>query len=315
MGIENGKTILTNSAINAFKSCARKYYWRYVREIEARERPEALLLGTAVHEFLENHYRQLPYSPNDNLSFKSQAILKGVKEYYPTRYFDDCDLFEPLAIEKVIQGEILNPETGRPAREYAYGGRVDGLVIMKRDAEGFKAGDLLLLEHKSASKVDDAYFERLQLDSQLLLYSLYLGRELGTLISGCLFNVIRKPSIRQRKNESEEEYGNRLRQEMNWPEMYRRRFLRFSDQRLHEIQKELWDAKNIVSKARQAGVYTMNSNACFDYHRKCDYWALCSSQDPEMIIKESGLFQDQEAHVELVAGPGEVLVEAAGEPF
>ena len=31
---------------------------------------------------------------------------------------DDCDLFEPVAVEKIIQGEILNPETGRPAREY-----------------------------------------------------------------------------------------------------------------------------------------------------------------------------------------------------
>lgn len=36
--------------------------------------------------------------------------------------------------------------------------------------EGFKEGDLLLLEHKTTSKVDEAYFERLQLDSQLLLY-------------------------------------------------------------------------------------------------------------------------------------------------
>ena len=62
MDIGNGKTILTNSAINAFKSCARKYYWRYIREIEALERPEALLLGTAIHGFLESHYRQLPYS-------------------------------------------------------------------------------------------------------------------------------------------------------------------------------------------------------------------------------------------------------------
>ena len=62
---------------------------------------------------------------------------------------------------------------------------------------------------------------------------------------------------------------------MNWPEMYHRRYLRFPDQRLQEIQKELWDAKNIIAKARQENVFTMNSQACFDYHRKCDYWALC----------------------------------------
>jgi hypothetical protein len=314
--VVNGeKVILTNSAINAFKSCGRRYYWRYVREIEAMERPEALLLGTAIHGFLESHYRQLPYTPPIDLTPKSQAMLKGVQEYYPILYMDDLDLFEPVAMEKVISGEILNPETGRPAREYAYGGKVDGLVILKKDTEGFKEGDLLLMEHKTASKVDEAYFERLQLDSQLLLYSVYLARELSAPIAGVLFNVIQKPSLRQKKNESEVEYHQRLRLEMDWPEQYHRRYLRFPDQRLQEIQKELWDAKNIIAKARQTEVFTMNSAACFDYHRKCDYWALCSSQDPEQTIIESGLFQRQAAHCELVAAEVGVLAETAATPF
>lgn len=304
------KIILTNSSISTFKACPKKYYWRYVREVEAKERPEALLLGTAIHGFLESHYRQLPFIPPTDLAPKSQAILEGVREYYPIRYFDDCDIFEPLAIEKVIQGEILNPETGRPAREYAYGGRVDGLVIMKMDAEGFKAGDLLLMEHKTVAKVDESYFERLQLDSQIRLYATYLGRELGTQVAGCLFNVILKPSIRQRKSENDEDYARRLRMEMNWSEMYHRRYLRFPELRLQEIQRELWDAKNIVAKARQAGIYTMNTNSCFDYHRRCDYWDLCSSQDPEFVL-QNGQFRHQEAHCELVEAEGGISAAAA----
>ncbi len=51
-----------------------------------------------------------------------------------------------------------------------------------------------------------AYFDRLQLDTQLLLYTMYLSRELEAPIAGCLFNVILKPNIRQKKNESEAEY-------------------------------------------------------------------------------------------------------------
>ena len=313
--VNGEKTILTNSAINAFKSCGRKYYWRYVREIEAKERPEALLLGTAIHGFLESHYCQLPYTPPIDLAPKSQAILKGVREYYPILYMDDLDLFEPIAVEKIISGEILNPETGRPAREYAYGGKVDGLVLLKKDVEGFKAGDLLLLEHKTTTKVDEAYFERLQLDSQLLLYSLYLSRELGAPIAGTLFNVILKPSLRQKKSESEAEYHQRLRLEMDWPEQYHRRYLRFPDQRLQEIMRELWSAKNVIAKARLENVFTMNSGACFDYHRKCDFWALCSSQDPEQTIRESGLFQRQAAHCELVAAEVGILAETAAEAF
>lgn len=150
--VNGEKVILTNSAINAFKSCPKKYFYRYIRELEALERPEALLLGSAIHGFLEAHYRQIPYTPPSDLTPKSQAILKGVREYYSILYMDDLDLFEPIAVEKIISGEILNPETGRPAREYAYGGKVDGLVMLKKGAESFKAGDLLLMEHKTASK-------------------------------------------------------------------------------------------------------------------------------------------------------------------
>jgi hypothetical protein len=236
-------------------------------------------------------------------------------EGYPVRYLDDCDLFDAIALEQVIRGEILNPETGRPAREYAYGGKVDGLIVLKKDMEGFKAGDLLLLEHKTTSKVDEAYFERMKLDSQLRLYSLYLSRELGAPIAGTLFNVILKPSLRQKKSESEAAYHQRHRLEMCWSEPYNRRFLRFPEMRLQEIQKELWDAKNVIAKARQAEVFTMNSAACFDFHRRCDYWALCSSQDPEQTIIESGLFHRQAAHCELVAAEVGVLVEAAATPF
>lgn len=311
----NSKLLLTHSSITAFKACPKKFYWRYVCEVEAKVRPEALLLGQAIHEFLEAHYRQIPYTPPDNLTPKSLAILRGVMEGYPVMYLDDCDLFEPLALEKVIRGEIINIETGRSARDFSFSGKIDGLIVLKKDVEGFKAGDLLLLEHKSASRIDEAYFERLQLDSQLRLYALFLSRELGTPIAGTLFNVLVKPGLRQKKNESEAAYHQRLRLEMDWPEQYNRRYLRLSDYRLQEIQRELWDMKNLISQAQREGVYTMNTASCHDYHRLCDYWPLCTSQDPDAVIQESGQFQHQQAHCELVETNGRIVAEAAAEAF
>jgi hypothetical protein len=91
MANANGKIILTNSSISAFKSCPRKFYWRYERLIEAVERPEALLLGTAIHGLLESHYRQLLYTPPIDLTPKSQAILKGVREYYPIPFIESSN--------------------------------------------------------------------------------------------------------------------------------------------------------------------------------------------------------------------------------
>ncbi len=154
--VNGEKTILTNSSITAFKSCRQKVF---IGVMKGRSRPwrgrRLCCWARLSTDSWRAHYRQIPYTPPTDLTSKSQAILKGVREYYPIMYLDDFDLFEPVVVEKVINGEILNPETGRPAREYAYGGKVDGLVMLKKDMEGFKVGDLLLMEHKTTSKVDD----------------------------------------------------------------------------------------------------------------------------------------------------------------
>ena len=72
-------------------------------------------------------------------------------------------------------------------------------MILKKDVEGFKAGDLLLLEHKTTTKVDEAISSACSWTASCCLYVLFLARELGAPIAGCLFNVILKPSIRQKK--------------------------------------------------------------------------------------------------------------------
>ena len=60
--VNGEKVILTNSAINAFKSCAESIFG-VMSARSSHGEAEALLLGTAIHGFLESHYRQLPFTP------------------------------------------------------------------------------------------------------------------------------------------------------------------------------------------------------------------------------------------------------------
>lgn len=314
MGSGEGKTVLTNSSLSCFKTCARKYYWRYCRELELLNKPEALGLGNALHGFLEAFYRRESYTPDGTLSAKSRGILAGVVDSYPHLYAGDFDLFEVIAVEKAIEGEILNPETGRPARGYSFGGKIDALVQLKADLNGFKAGDLALLEHKSACRVDENYLDRLELDSQIRLYSLYLEREMKTPIRGVLYNIIIKPGIRQRKEESVEMYAARLQAAMGQVEQYQRRHIRIPDHHLQETERELWEMKVIIARARQEQLFPRNARSCFDFNRKCDYFSLCTSPEPKRDIDALGLYRHVEANVELVGASGELLAEAE-EPF
>ena len=112
---------------------------------------------------------------------------------------DDIDLFEPVAVEKVINGEILNPETGRPAREYAYGGKVDGLVILKKDIEGFKAGDLLLLEHRPPARSTRPISSACSWTASCSYIPCTCRGSWAPPSPACLFNVILKPNIGRRR--------------------------------------------------------------------------------------------------------------------
>ena len=59
--------------------------------------------------------------------------MEGLAQAYPQVYADDFNLFEVLAVEKKIAGPIVNPESGRASRDYAFAGKIDALVQMKTD--------------------------------------------------------------------------------------------------------------------------------------------------------------------------------------
>lgn len=296
----DGSVVLTHSSISCFKTCARKYYWRYCREIELSECSENLTLGSRIHDYLESFYRREPFVlDTGGLSPKAVGILEGLSEAYPLVYADDFTLFDVVAVERILEGSIVNPDTGRVARNYRYGGKIDALVQMKVDHYGFRAGDLVLLEHKSAARVDEAYLARLELDSQIRLYSIYMERQLKMPIAGVLYNIILKPALRLRKEEDPAGYSRRLCNAMRQPEQYQRHRILIPGRQLDETERELWVMKRLIATARKDSVFPRNSQSCFNYNHPCDFYSLCVSPDPEREIADSGLYRHRQANVEL----------------
>jgi hypothetical protein len=108
-GNGNGKVVLTYSAMQAFLTCPRKYFWRYVAEVEPVEKSESLVLGSAVHRYLEFFYSQVPVDREllltEGLSPKARGILNGVINNYGRVYPDDINQFEVLGVEHVLSGQ------------------------------------------------------------------------------------------------------------------------------------------------------------------------------------------------------------------
>ena len=68
-GDTSGQFTLSHSKAGCFMTCRRKYYYRYVRQIEPnREKSSALVFGSAFHEALEEYWKARMIGENDDRS-------------------------------------------------------------------------------------------------------------------------------------------------------------------------------------------------------------------------------------------------------
>lgn len=329
------KAVLTFSALNTFRNCARKYKHRYVDHLQPREKPESLSFGSIIHGALERWYRltgdanrlwkvldfidaQFPLRGSDPVQkdrwHRARAMLVGYAARYPT------ENFEVVEIEKVFHGEIRNPDTGRPSQTFVMSGKADGIVRLD--------GELYLLEHKTAGSIDANYLDKLWTDTQIALYSYYL-RQVGYPIVGVLYNILLKTRLKQREGETQEEYEAR-RAELaaknksgkstaqrqlpetdeefqarlaDWyakPEAFHRERIYLSEDRLAMLQEEVWEITQQYLDARRRGKWLLNTSNCFAYDRPCEYLPYCQSNFNPNV--RDNLFEIAPPHEELAVG-------------
>lgn len=308
----NEKTVLTFSAMNAFRNCPCKYRYRYLDRLRPIQRADSLAFGSVIHGGLELWYKNaaspdrftklLDYidqafpkrgcDENERANWqRARAMLVGYVARYPE------EEFEILAVEHEFSCEIRNPDTDATSRAFSLAGKVDGIVL-RRDGK-------YLLEHKTASHVDAQYLDKLWTDTQIHLYSLAL-RGLGYDIRGIIYSVLLKTRLQQRQGETESEFEERRlalaaknktgkssakRQEPEtdeefqgrlaaWhadPGAYHREVLLVDQMRLRMVAEEMWDITRQMLYARCRNRYLCNTSFCFAWQRPCGYLPLCQS--------------------------------------
>ena len=322
--------VLTYSSLALFRNCRRAFRFRYVDEIvPQREDDDALGFGTLIHDCLEHWHadRDLtailaridaacPLRGVDERQRKTwhhaTAMMKGYAARYPV------EDFVPVALEHKFEGAIINPRTGAKSRALKMAGKCDGIV---------KIGDATyLLEHKTAARVDGDYLERLWCDLQIHLYSAYIEQTMGTPVSGVIYNVLCKPTIRQgageteaefearradllsksttgktsakrKVPESDDDYQARLAAFYATPEAYHREMLYLSRDQIDAVRGEIWDMAQAVLDARRKGSWYQNTSYCFNWNRPCDYFALCRSNNSPIV--RDNFYKPCAAHSEL----------------
>lgn len=244
---------LSISKIKLFKACRRAYELRYVEGLEPVETATALQTGIGYHEKLEQLYKEGDFDSSD--FSKESAMATAYRKYiYPS--------FRVKAAEEWVKFE----DGGVPLI-----GRVDGI-----------AEDGCIVEHKTTSLDPLEYEFNLQWDEQLLAYMLMTGAR------KVYYTVCRKPTIRQKKGESDEEFFHRM---VEWydEDTDTKIKLILVERTDEEVGKFMWEFKNIrddISLASRYKDFYRNTCHCNTWGRRCEYSSVCLHYDPNQEYVE-----------------------------
>lgn len=185
--------------------------------------------------------------------------------------------------EFAFKVRLRNPSTGAYSRTFDLAGKADGVV------ERFNAYEMAhegyeLIENKLVGQITDQKVQRLPLDRQVAIYRYGIWRATGRKVETVRYRWMRKPQIRQRRDESIEQYADRIRQDYeDRPDFYYHeeepQFATTGD--LLRIEAELWEWAAMMRSAARGRIYVRNTSHCGDFGG-CAYIPICTG-DPDAM--------------------------------
>lgn len=301
LGLDTGRRALSHTSISSLLNCARRYELGYVERLEPFRRPEPLSLGRAYQLSIEagdpavgaealRYEAATPASQpeEDALRVREQVI------YCASRAYLEQWGHEPQGVREYgYRVRLRNPATGRYSNTFDLLGYADELID--------RADHLELVENKLVGAIDAASIRRLPLDRQVTLACYGTWRATGKFVRVVHYRLMRKPSIKQRKGESIENYLARIDTDYRerGTEFYMRAESVFrSADDLLRIEAELWEWADELRRYEQRSVWPRNTSHCHDYGG-CPFIPICvGDPDARALYRRKPTRTQDRAHLE-----------------
>lgn len=258
--------------IKAFKACRRMYELKYIEGLEPVQKSEALEIGSNYHKLLEEMNKG-NFEPmvEDDYSKENAMAHAYYKYIYPKFHVTEAEKWLEY---KLKSGDVLV-------------GKVDGI-----------ADDGHIVEHKTCgSDITEQYEYNLLWDEQILAYMLMTGAR------KVWYTVCRKPTIRQKQNETEEEFYKRMVAWYDEDTDSKIRLLEIerTDEEVEQFKHQLHDIVAEMKIAEKPAFEMCNSfyrNTCHCnmWGRRCEYSSVCLNYDPDQQYIE--FTKREEEHAE-----------------
>lgn len=240
--------IVSISRLKTFKACRRAFELHYIEGLRPVVEAEALQTGRKYHELIERLFAGADIEEEQTKEF---AMFEAFRKYVAPKL--------PAYTPEVVISYDINGED-------ALTGRLDGIADI--------GGECVLIEHKTTSSDNlEEYEFDLQVDEQIPAYMLATGAR------RMFYTVCKKPTIRQKKNETDEEFFERMKEwyDEDTTQKIRCFIVERTDEEVEQFRSELVD---LVDEVRNTKRYYRNTLHCFRFGRRCEYASICANYDP-----------------------------------
>jgi len=280
----------SHSELAAWRRCEREHHYSYVlRRMKRAPDAKTLTKGKSAHGYLGSYHlgvdRKLPEQPD------IRALVRAYEAYWT----------DPKSgRDRMFQCERTDVFFSVPLGDVTIVGEFDGVGIR------LDTGKKCIIEHKTTSEdisLGSSYWRKVSLTDPQVSFYLEASKFRGWGHTEVLYDVLRKPAQKPRKNETEQDFENRILSDIaEEPERY---FQRATVVRLeHEAEEHKEDVRKTVYLMRAmralGGLPPRNVDSCFKWGRPCQFWAVCAegaSIDDDFLFmrKEDSRAREQES--------------------
>ena len=223
--------------------------------------------------------------PRDALTQEQQDRLmvdEAIVEAASKAYLDCWPAGPGETREFEFRVRLRSPWSGAYSRTFDLVGTADGVLDLRGADDMIQANGYELVENKLVSQITPQKVQRLPLDRQVAIYRYGIWRATGRKVETVRYRWTRKPQIRQKQNETVDEYAERIRADyVERPEFYLHeeepQFATTGD--LLRIEAELWVLAEQVRHAERQKLYVRNTAHCSDFGG-CQFIPICTG-DPD----------------------------------
>lgn len=284
--------LITQTELTTFSRCEQRHNLRYNQRLTPFEEHPALAMGSAFHEGVEKK------SVDAALAF-----MRGGEPIWEIWEGDAARVRESI-VSAMVGGALArwsewpsrqefqfdlplrHPDTGNSSKRHRFSGVFDG--VWASGEHPSYPGRIVLGEWKTASVVNQDYMQRLEIDFQVSTYLWAASTLFKTPVREVVYRVVKKPTIRQKKEESVEEYAERVKQDyLERPEHYFfEQLVTRTDEQLEAWKRQAWAIhKRILQIKRGALPPIKNTQSCISRGR-CPYFDLCVGAIDETAFKK-----------------------------